>query len=129
LRITDYMAQYKGMTIVKKLWIAIGILALLSPLGVILPRWLGAEGAWGEWSADEIERLSGFIPDGMKRLTDLWKAPLPDYTVPGQGRGLLGESVGYLLTGLIGIALTAGAMYVLAKMLTRKNKTGRSNER
>ena len=116
------------MTTVKKMWIAVGILALLSPLGVILPRWLGTGGAWGEWSADEIERILGFIPAGMKRLTDLWKAPLPDYAVPGQGKGLLGESVGYILTGFIGIALTAGVMYVLAKLLARKNKAGRSDE-
>ena len=111
------------MTTAKKLWIGIGILAILSPLGVLLPRWLGAGGAWGEWSAEEIERISGFIPAGMKRLAELWKAPLPDYAVPGQGKGLLGESLGYILTGLIGIALTAGAMYVLAKLLARRNKS------
>lgn len=110
------------MTTIKKLWIGIGILAVLSPLGVLLPRWLGAGGAWGEWSAEEIERISGFIPAGMKRLAELWNAPLSDYAVPGQGKGLLGESLGYVLTGLIGIALTAGAMYVLAKLLARRNK-------
>ena len=111
-----------GTRTVKKLWIGIGILAILSPLGVLLPRLLGAGGAWGEWSAEEIERISGFIPAGMKRLAELWNAPLSDYTVPGQGKGLLGESLGYILTGLIGIALTAGAMYTLAKLLARRNK-------
>lgn len=106
----------------RRLWIAIGVLALLSPLGVLLPRWLGAGGAWGEWSAEEIERISGFIPGGMKRLAELWQAPLPGYAVPGQGKGLLGESLGYILTGLIGIAMTAGAMYALAKLLARRNR-------
>ncbi|MHB8846596.1 MAG: PDGLE domain-containing protein [Nitrospirota bacterium] len=112
-----------GARTARKLWIGIGILALLSPLGVLLPRWLGAGGAWGEWSAEEIERISGFVPAGMKRLAELWKAPLSDYAVPGQGKGLLGESLGYILTGLIGIALTAGAMYVIAKLLARRNKS------
>lgn len=112
---------------VRRLWIGIGILALLSPLGLIIPKLLGAEGAWGEWGLDEIGKLTGFVPAGMKRLADRWKAPLPDYAVPGQGNGLGGESLGYFLTGVIGIAFTAGAMYILAKLLARRNKDGRSD--
>ncbi len=117
-----------GMSIVKKLWIGIGILALLSPLGVIMPKWFGAEGAWGEWGLDEIEKIAGFVPAGMKRLATIWKAPLPDYAVPGQRTGLLGESLGYVLTGIIGVAITAGAMYSLSKLLVRRNKTDRSDK-
>lgn len=117
------------MTTVRKLWIGIGVLALLSPLGVVLPRLLGAGGAWGEWSAEEIEKISGFIPAGMKRLSELWKAPLPDYSVPGQGKGPLEESLGYILTGIIGIAFTAGVMFLLAKALARRDRSDRSDER
>ncbi len=109
------------MKTIRKLWIALGILALLSPLGVLIPRWFGAGGAWGEWRLDEIERIAGFVPEGMKRLAERWKAPLPDYALPGQGKGLLGQSLGYLLAGVIGIALAAGAMYLLARLLGRKN--------
>lgn len=111
---------------VRNLWIGIGILALLSPLGMIIPKLLGAEGAWGEWGLDEIGKIVGYVPAGMKRLAERWKAPLPDYAVPGQGKGLPSESLGYVLTGVIGIAFTAGAMYILAKLLTRRNKDGRS---
>lgn len=109
-----------GMSTVRKMWIGIGILTLLSPLGVIVPTWFGAGGAWGEWGLDEIEKIAGFVPAGMKRLAEQWKAPLPDYAVPGQGKGLLGESLGYVLTGIIGIAFTGGAMYILTKLLSRK---------
>jgi cobalt/nickel transport protein len=116
------------MAMVKKLWIAIGILVLLSPLGVIVPKWLGAEGAWGEWGLDEIEKIAGFVPAGMKRLVELWKAPMPAYAVPGQRPGLLGESLGYVLTGIIGVAITAGAMYILSKLLARRNNSGRSDK-
>jgi cobalt/nickel transport protein len=116
------------VTTPKKLWFAIGLLVLLSPLGVIVPKWLGAEGAWGEWGLDEIKKIAGFVPAGMKRLATFWKAPLPDYAVPGQRTGLLGESLGYVLTGIIGVAITAGAMYILSKLLVRRNKTDRSDK-
>jgi cobalt/nickel transport protein len=111
---------------VRRLWIGIGVLTLFSPLGLIIPRWFGAEGAWGEWGLDEIAKISGFVPSGMKRLAELWRAPLPDYAVPGQGNGLLEESLGYVLTGVIGIAFAAGAMYILTKLLTRRNSRNRS---
>jgi cobalt/nickel transport protein len=116
------------MTTPKKLWIAIGILVLLTPLGVIVPTWLGVEGAWGEWGLGEIEKIVGFVPAGMKRLAELWRAPLPDYAVPGQRTGLLGESLGYVLTGIIGVAITAGAMYSLSKLLARRNNSDRSDK-
>jgi len=108
------------MSTMKKLWIGIGILALLSPLGVILPKMFGAEGAWGEWGLQEIEKVAGFVPAGMKRLAETWKAPLPDYTLPGQGKGLVIESFGYAVVAIIGVAFTAGLMYLLAKLLVRK---------
>jgi len=116
-----------GMSTVRKMWIGIGILALLSPLGVLIPKLLGAGGAWGEWGTDEIRTITGYIPAGMKRMADRWKAPLPDYALPGRSSGLLGESLGYVLAGIIGIAFTAGAMYILTKLLTRKNGTDRSD--
>jgi hypothetical protein len=120
-------SKSNGMTTVRKLWVGIGILALLSPLGLLIPKLLGAGGAWGEWGTDEIRTITGYIPAGMKRLADRWKAPLPDYALPGRSNGLLGESLGYVLAGIIGIAFTAGAMYILTKLLTRKDRTDRSD--
>src|SRR5574340_686871 len=94
------------------LWASIGLPVLLSPLGLILPRLFNAGGAWGEWGVVELERIVGFAPEGMKRDSELWKAPLPDYTVPGQGAGMAGQGLGYLLTGIAGLAVTAGAAWV-----------------
>jgi len=45
---------------------------------------------------------------------------LPDYTLPGQGKGLVIESFGYAVVAIIGVAFTAGLMYLLAKLLVRK---------
>jgi hypothetical protein len=120
-------SKSNGMTTVRKLWVGIGILALLSPLGLLIPKLLGAGGAWGEWGTDEIRTITGYIPAGMKRLADRWKAPLPEYALPGQSNDLLRESLAYVLAGIIGIAFTAGAMYILTKLLTRKDRTDRSD--
>jgi hypothetical protein len=110
------------MTTTKKLWIGIGILALLSPLGLIIPSLCGAGGAWGEWGAEEFNKLVGYVPEGMHKLAHLWKSPLKDYTVPGQTDGLARRGLGYALTAVIGVALTAGLAYLIAKALGRKNR-------
>ena len=107
----------------KKLWFAIGILILLSPLGVIIPKMFGAEGAWGEWGLEEIKKIAGFVPAGMKQLAKIWNAPLADYGLPNQGNGLAGKSVGYVIAAVVGVALTAGLMYLLARLLGRRNGT------
>ena len=110
------------MKTVSKLWIGIAVLALLSPLGLIIPALFGAGGAWGEWSAEELRDLIGYVPAGMEKLSRLWSSPMPDYSVPGPRRGLFGESLGYMLTAVIGVAVTAGLAYLLAKWAGRKNR-------
>jgi hypothetical protein len=110
------------MTTTKKLWIGIGILALLSPLGLIIPSLFGAGGAWGEWGAEEFNKLIGYVPEGMQKLAHLWKSPLKDYAVPGQAQGLARRGLGYVLTAFIGVAITAGLAYLIANVLGRKNR-------
>jgi cobalt/nickel transport protein len=104
----------------KNLWIVIGILALLSPLGIIIPGYFGAGGAWGEWSLEQIEKIAGFMPEGMRRIAGTWKAPMPNYGVSGQGAVGLHSGLRYLLSGILGIAVTAGLVYLLTKMLLHK---------
>ena len=109
------------MTITKRLWICIGVLALLSPLGIIIPKLLGAKGAWGEWGLSDIENVAGFVPEGFKRIADIWKAPLPVYSLPVGSKGLAVESIGYVLSAAVGIGVIAGIMYIIAKLLGSKN--------
>ena len=106
----------------KKLWIGIALLVLLSPLGLILPALFGAGGAWGEWGIEEIRKLAGFIPEGMKKAAERWSSPMSEYTLPGQGPGLAGKSMGYLAAAVIGAGLTAGAGWLLARLLARREK-------
>lgn len=106
-----------------KLWIAVAALVVLSPLGLILPAKLGAGSAWGEWSAEEMENLIGYLPSGMARLADRWPAPMPDYALKGQERAPLGAlSASYLLSGVLGVAVVVLVTILLGKALARRER-------
>jgi len=104
----------------RKLWIALAALILLSPLGLIIPAKLGAGSAWGEWSAEELKTLVGYVPSQLGRLGGLWKAPLPDYSLKGQERPLCGS---YLLSAVVGVALVVLAALLIGRLLRRKDGT------
>lgn len=109
------------MKIATKLWIALGVLILLSPLGLILPEHFKAGSAWGEWGADEMEKLVGYIPDGLKRLSELWSAPLPDYAFKGwEDKGLAHLSFAYIISAIVGSVLVALTISLLGKLLAKR---------
>ena len=108
------------MKTTKKLWLAIGVLVLISPLGIILPTLFGAGSAWGEWNLDEIVKEVGFMPEGMKRISELWSAPFPDYA-PFAGKEVAVESMGYVLSGIIGVVMVAIVMYGITKLIAGKD--------
>ncbi|MBP1775398.1 MAG: putative cobalt transport protein [candidate division NC10 bacterium] len=102
-------------------WIALLVMALASPLGLYVPEWLEAGAAWGEWSLEEVKRLVGYAPSGMERLADLWRAPIPDYALPGQEEAPLAHrSLSYVLSALLGIGLCSGAAFVVTRWLTKR---------
>ena len=109
------------MKIATKLWIALGVLILLSPLGLILPEHFKAGSAWGEWGADEMEKLVGYIPGGLKRLSELWRAPLPDYAFKGwEEKGLVHLSFAYIISAIVGSVLVVLIIWLLGKFLTKR---------
>jgi cobalt/nickel transport protein len=111
------------MKITTKLWIGLGILILLSPLGLLLPEHFKAGAAWGEWGMDEIKELVGYIPKGLEKLAPLWNAPLPDYAFKGwELKGLSHLSFAYIISAVVGIVITVGASLVIGKLLTKKGK-------
>jgi hypothetical protein len=102
-------------------WIAVLAMALVSPLGLYLPEWLQAGAAWGEWSLEEVKQMVGYAPSGMERLSDLWRAPIPDYAFPGQQEAPLARrSVSYIVSALLGIGLCGGAACVVTRWLTKR---------
>jgi cobalt/nickel transport system permease protein len=90
---------------VRRLWIAIAVLLVLTPLGIV-----AAGTAWGEWSPAELAHLTHNVPAvapeatapvGLQRLAHLWSAPFPAYA-PGFVHS---RSFGYLLSAMFGVGL------------------------
>jgi len=105
----------------RPLWVAVLVMALVSPLGLYLPDLMRAGSAWGEWGLGEIKHMIGYVPPGMQRLSDLWKAPLPDYGLPGQAESpFLHRSLSYILSALLGIGLCGGTALVVTRWLVKK---------
>jgi cobalt/nickel transport protein len=109
------------MKITTKLWIGIGVLILLSPLGLLLPEHFKAGEAWGEWGTDKIKELVGYIPQGLERLSSLWSAPIPDYAFKGwEEKGLSFLSITYIISAIVGIIVILIVTLIIGRFLSRK---------
>ena len=111
------------MKITSKLWLGIAVLIGLSPLGLILPEHFKAGPAWGEWGADEMRKLVGYIPRGMQKLSGFWSAPIPGYGFKcGEDKGLPHLSFAYILSAIVGISIIILVVMAIGKLLTRKDE-------
>lgn len=94
------------------LWIGLGALVALSPLGL-----LATGEAWGEWSAEELARKAGYLPTGLAAAEEQgWRGfnLLPDY---------LGDRgpMFYVLSAVVGILLICILLYAVGAMLARRS--------
>lgn len=107
----------------RKLWLIMGILIILSPLGLFLPEWAKTGTPWGEWTPEELEELIGFLPRGLKEFSKLWKPFFSDYS-PGVHKtgSYFSSGFRYMLSALLGAGLTVGASFILAKIILRKGE-------
>lgn len=111
------------MKITTKFWIGMAVLVVLSPLGLILPEHFKAGAAWGEWGIDEMQKLVGYIPHGLEKLSSLWNAPIPDYAFKGwEEKGLPHLSLAYIISAVIGIAIIVAVVLIIGKILTKKGE-------
>ncbi len=109
------------MKIITKFWIGLGVLVALSPLGLLLPAHFKAGAAWGEWGANEMRQLVGYIPQGLEKFSNFWSAPLPDYAFKGwEGKPLLNLSLAYVFSAIVGILLCFVVAIILGKFLSKK---------
>ena len=106
-----------------KFMLGIAVLVVLSPLGLLLPAHFKAGSAWGEWGADEMQKLVGFVPKGFEKLSSLWNAPMPDYAFKGwEDKGLSHLSFAYIVSAIFGIIIIAIVILLLGKVLSRGNE-------
>ena len=109
------------MKTINKLWLGLGILAVVSPLGLYLPDKFNVGAAWGEWSADTIKKMVGYVPAGFGKLSSVWKAVMPDYAFTGwskMGSGHL--SIAYIISAVLGMAACIGVVFLIGKLLAKK---------
>lgn len=104
-----------------KLWIGLGVFALLSPLGLILPELFKAGSAWGEWGTDTIKELLGYIPRGLEKFSSLWNAPMPDYAFNGwEEKGLGALSFSYIISAVLGVGIVIIIVILIGRFLAKK---------
>ncbi|MBI5410201.1 MAG: cobalt transporter CbiM [Nitrospirae bacterium] len=98
----------------KRLWIGLGVLILLTPLGL-----LASGTAWGEWGPEELMEMLGFIPEGLKGTVTIWNSLLPDYALPGS-EGPVMLATGYIFSALLGTGLFVISAFVVGRLLFRE---------
>jgi len=106
----------------KRILIILIILCLVTPAGILLPMFFNAGDAWGEWSAQTIKDLIGYVPQGLAKYSDAWKAPLTDYTLNAGDKSVIHQSGFYLVSGIIGATLTYVVMLIISKIIIRNEK-------
>jgi len=124
----DSSAAYSSTSLrsLRKLWISVALLLLLTPLGV-----LTAGKAWGEWNASEYSAAAGRAriaassqnqpapsetPTGLQRLSSLWTAPIADYAP----QIVKSPALGYLLSGMFGVGLVMSLCFAMQSLLLRR---------
>jgi cobalt/nickel transport protein len=81
--------------------------------------------AYGEWVPEqgfEILPGAGYLPEGLDRLSRLWKAPLQFYQFPwvGQTASVSQQAPGYIVSALLGVLIVVGVTWLLGRWLARR---------
>jgi cobalt/nickel transport protein len=105
-----------------KILIFLLVLCLLTPIGILLPIFFNAGDAWGEWSAQTVKELVGYVPAGLERYSETWKAPIPDYGVGGDNKSVIHQSGFYVVSGIFGATLTYIVMLIISRLIVRNGK-------
>ena len=123
------VARESGWRAARPLWTAVGLLMVLTPLGL-----LAAGKAWGEWTVhdfsspvgrQEIAKVSRNVtppaqaPSGLQRLSTIWTAPFPNYS-PSFVRT---PAFGYVLSAMFGIGIII-LLSILISWLAAKARHG-----
>lgn len=115
-------AKMKMNKFQKKILIFLLLLCIITPIGILLPAFFNAGDAWGEWSAQTVNDLVGFVPEGLAKYSDTWKAPIPDYTVDSRDTSVVHQSGYYIVSGIIGATAAYAVMLLIAKLIAGNGK-------
>ncbi len=102
-------------------------MAILSPAGILLPIWFRAGDAWGEWSVETVKEQVGFEPAKMKIEAELYKAPIPDYTIYKENESIFKHSIAYIFSAFVGMGIILLITFGLYKFAKNKNDSSVSS--
>jgi hypothetical protein len=106
----------------KKILVWLIFLAVISPLGLLLPSFFHRDNAWGEWNVSSLKGKTGYVPEGLAKNAELWKAPIADYKMK-KDASLPEQSIHYIISGIVGITSALLITYGLTRLLVRHEKT------
>ncbi len=106
----------------KKILVILLALCIITPAGILLPAFFNAGDAWGEWSARTLKDLIGYVPERLAKYSDLWNAPLPDYSMNGGDKSMAHQSGYYIVSGIIGATAAYIVMFIISKIIVRNKK-------
>ncbi len=93
--------------------IGLALLIILAPLGL-----LAVGETFGEWGSGELKEKLGYVPSGLEGLSSFWRAPIPDYALPGD-ESQTGTVAAYILSAAIGVVVCGGALYLIGKKVAK----------
>ena len=102
--------------------ISLLILTVLTPTGLFLPMVFNTGDAWGEWSAQTVKELVGYVPKGLAKYSEVWQAPIPDYDVNKKDLSIVHRSGFYLVSGIIGATVTYLIMLLISRLIIRNEE-------
>jgi len=95
----------------RRAFLAIVVLLVLSPLfGVIGAELVGYHEPL-DVAAEEL---------GLEEAEPLWSGFFPDYTVPGLPEDMASMSVGYVISGLVGIIIILAVGFIMVRLVQKR---------
>jgi cobalt/nickel transport system permease protein len=95
--------------------VGIIVLIIITPVGS-----LASGTAWGEWGVDKVKNMIHYVPEGLAKLSGIWNALIPNYSMPGLGKGFFQSSLGYIASAAVGVLLIVALMLLSSKLITKK---------
>lgn len=89
---------------IKPIYGLIASMIILCPLGL-----LASGSAWGEWEAEELKGLVGYLPQGIENGLQ-YSSILTDYGVKG-----LSETIGYIISAIVGVVI----IFLITKIINK----------
>jgi cobalt/nickel transport protein len=119
---SEKVVNMKMNKLQKKILIILLVLCIITPVGIILPVFFNAGDAWGEWSAQTVNDLVGYVPEGLAKYSDVWKAPIPDYTVDSEDASMVHQSGYYIVSGIIGATAAYAVTLFISRLILKNGK-------